>query len=59
MVLGGYSFFRQCHSPWRIGVNPPIAFLLLITIGLYLTIITAVKLTGRLTVPIERLHQAA
>jgi two-component system osmolarity sensor histidine kinase EnvZ len=40
-------------------VNPPIAFLLLISIGLYLTIITAVKLTGRLTVPIERLHQAA
>lgn len=43
----------------RIGVNPPIAFILLITIGLYLTIMTAVKLTSRLTVPIERLHQAA
>jgi two-component system osmolarity sensor histidine kinase EnvZ len=28
-------------------------------IGLYLTVITAIKLTGRLTVPIERLHKAA
>jgi len=43
----------------RIGVNPPFAFFLLITIGFYLTIITAVKITRRLTVPIERLHQAA
>lgn len=43
----------------RIGVNPPIAFFLLATIGLYLTVITAVKLTRRLTVPIERLHRAA
>lgn len=43
----------------RIGVNPPIAFLLLATIGLYLTVITAVALTKRLTVPIERLHVAA
>ncbi len=53
------SIIRLGFARWRIGVNPPIAFLLLITIGLYLTIITAVKLTGRLTVPIERLHQAA
>lgn len=43
----------------RIGVNPPAAFFLLITIGLYLTVITAVVLTRRLTIPIERLHQAA
>ena len=43
----------------RIGVNPPIAFILLITVGLYLTVMTAVKLTRRLTIPVERLHQAA
>lgn len=56
-VSGGIvrlGFARQ-----RIGVNPSVAFLLLISIGLYLTIITAVKLTGRLTVPIEQLHHAA
>ncbi len=53
------NFVRLGFSRSRIGVNPPIAFLLLITVGLYLTIITAVKLTRRLTVPIERLHQAA
>lgn len=45
------------HS--RIGVNPPVAFFLLAIIGLSLTIITAVKLTRRLTVPIEHLHRAA
>jgi two-component system osmolarity sensor histidine kinase EnvZ len=53
------SMVRLGFARSRLGVNPPIAFLLLISIGLYLTIITAVKLTGRLTVPIERLHQAA
>ncbi len=42
----------------RIGVNPPIAFILLATIGLSLTVITAVKLTRRLTGPIERLSRA-
>ncbi len=50
---------RFGFSRSRIGVNPPIAFLLLITIGLYLTVVTAVVLTRRLTIPIERLHQAA
>ncbi len=43
----------------RIGVNPPIAFFLLLTIGLFLTIMTAALLTQRLTVPIERLYRAA
>lgn len=53
------STVRFGFSRSRIGVNPPIAFFLLITIGLYLTLITAVVLTRRLTIPIERLHQAA
>lgn len=53
------SVIRLGFARSRIGVNPPIAFILLITIGLYLTIMTAVKLTSRLTVPIEHLHQAA
>ena len=43
----------------RIGVNPSFAFMLLLTIGFILTLITAVVMTKRLTVPIERLHQAA
>jgi len=43
----------------RIGVNPPIAFFLLLIIGIFLTIITAALLTRRLTVPIERLYQAS
>lgn len=43
----------------RIGVNPPIAFFLLLIIGIFMTIITAAFLTRRLTVPIERLYQAA
>lgn len=53
------SIIRFGFPRSRIGVNPPVAFLLLATIGLYLTVITAVALTRRLTVPIERLHQAA
>jgi len=43
----------------RIGVNPSFAFMLLLIIGLILTVFTAVVMTKRLTVPIERLHQAA
>ena len=43
----------------RIGVNPPIAFFLLLTIGVFLTVITAAILTRRLTVPVERLYHAA
>ena len=53
------SLVRLGFARSRIGVNPPIAFILLITIGLYLTVMTAVKLTRRLTVPIEHLHLAA
>jgi len=43
----------------RIGVNPPLAFFMLLVIGSYLTFITAVTLARRLTVPIERLYHAA
>ncbi len=43
----------------RIGVRPPVAFLLLLSIGLVLTLVTATFLTRRITVPIERLYQAA
>ncbi len=53
------SMVRIGFARSRIGVNPPVAFFLLATIGLYLTVMTAVKLTKRLTVPIERLHEAA
>lgn len=53
------GIMRYGFSRARIGVNPPVAFILLSTIGLLLTILTAVALTKRLTVPIERLHHAA
>lgn len=53
------STVRFGFSRSRIGVNPPMAFFILITIGLYLTVTTAVVLTRRLTVPIEQLYQAA
>ncbi len=43
----------------RLGVNPPIAFFLILFIGLLLTLFTAATLTRRLTIPIERLHYAA
>jgi two-component system osmolarity sensor histidine kinase EnvZ len=43
----------------RLGVNPPIAFFLILFIGLLLTLFTAATLTRRLTIPIERLHHAA
>ena len=43
----------------RIGVKPPIAFLLFTVIGFYLIVMTTISLTRRLTAPIEHLHQAA
>ncbi len=49
-----YGFTRH-----RIGVNPPIAFFILVAIGIYLTVWTAISLAKRLTTPIDRLHQAA
>lgn len=43
----------------RIGVNPPIAFFLLLVIGLMVMFATAAILTRRLTVPVDRLYHAA
>lgn len=43
----------------RIGVKPSIAFLVLLVTGIFLTSITAVMLTRRLTVPVDRLYHAA
>lgn len=43
----------------RIGVQPSTAFFVLLAIGIYLIIISAVVLTRRLTVPIDRLYRAA
>lgn len=50
---------RFGFSRSRIGVNPPVAFFMLLVIGVYLTFITAVILARRLTVPIDRLCEAA
>ena len=43
----------------RIGVQPSIAFFVVLITGFYLTFITATLLTRRLTTTIERLYQAA
>jgi two-component system osmolarity sensor histidine kinase EnvZ len=40
-------------------VQPSVAFFILLVTGVYLTFITAVILTRRLTVPIDRLYRAA
>ena len=53
------SLIRFGFPRSRIGVNPPLAFFILLIIGVFLTIVTAALLTRRLTVPIERLYQAA
>ena len=43
----------------RIGVQPPLALMIVMLAGILLTLITAVVLTRRLTIPVERLYQAA
>lgn len=43
----------------RIAIQPPIALLILLVAGLYITFITAVILARRLTIPVERLYRAA
>ncbi len=43
----------------RIGVQPPLALMLIMLAGLFLTLITAVVLTRRLTIPVEQLYHAA
>ena len=50
---------RFGFSRSRIGVNPPIVFFVLLVVGFFLIFFTAVILTYRLTVPIERLYLAA
>ena len=53
------GLLRFGFSRSRIGVKPSVAFFVLLTTGLFLTIITAALLTRRLTVTIERLYRAA
>jgi len=53
------SFLRFGFPRSRIGVNPPIVFFVLLIVGFCLIFFTAVILTYRLTVPIERLYLAA
>ncbi len=43
----------------RIGVQPPQALIIVLMAGLILTLITAIVLTRRLTIPFERLYHAA
>lgn len=43
----------------RIGVQPPLALMIVLLTGLILTVATAILLTRRLTIPVERLYQAA
>jgi two-component system osmolarity sensor histidine kinase EnvZ len=50
---------RFGFSRSRIGVNPPIVFFVILFVGFFLIIYTAVILTYRLTIPIERLYLAA
>ena len=53
------GILRFGFSRSRIGVEPSLAFFILLVSGVYLTFITAVILTRRLTIPIDRLYQAA
>ncbi len=53
------DILRFGFSRSRIGVKPSVAFFVLLITGFCLTFITALLLTRRLTVTIERLYQAA
>ena len=53
------DFLRFGFARSRIGVKPSVAFFVLLITGFCLTFITAIRLTRRLTVTIERLYQAA
>ena len=53
------GMLRFGFSRSRIGVEPSLAFFILLVTGIYLTFITAVILTRRLTIPIDRLYHAA
>ncbi len=43
----------------RIGVRPPLALMLVMLAGFFLILVTAIVLTRRLTIPVERLYHAA
>ena len=53
------GILRFGFSRSRIGVQPSVVFFILLVTGIYLTFITAVILTRRLTIPIDRLYRAA
>lgn len=53
------EILRFGFSRSRIGVQPSLAFFILLITGIYLTFITAVILARRLTIPIDRLYHAA
>jgi two-component system osmolarity sensor histidine kinase EnvZ len=53
------EILRIGFSRSRIGVKPPAAFFILLLTGVYLTFITAVILTRRLTAHIDKLYLAA
>ncbi|MDD3448376.1 MAG: ATP-binding protein [Gammaproteobacteria bacterium] len=43
----------------RIGVQPPVALILVLSVGAWVTLLTAIALVRRLTAPLERLSGAA
>ena len=53
------QFIRIGFERSRIGIQPPIALLILLVAGIYITFVTAVILARRLTIPVERLYHAA
>ncbi|MDT8451110.1 MAG: ATP-binding protein [Gammaproteobacteria bacterium] len=53
------EILRFGFSRERIGVKPSIAFFVVLITSVYLTVITAIILTRRLTVPVDRLYRAA
>ena len=53
------EILRFGFSRSRIGVQPSLAFFILLVTGIYLTFITAVILARRLTIPVDRLYHAA
>lgn len=58
-IPAGDQTLRFGFARSRIGVKPSVAFFVLLATGLSLTVITAMLLTRRLTVTIERLYHAA
>jgi len=50
---------RVGFSRTRIGVQPPVALILVLSVGAWVTLLTAIALVRRLTAPLERLSGAA